>query len=258
MSFYEITVEQRDYFYFSHVKKESETPPHFHGALELLFCVNGAQEVCIGGKTHTLEKGDGCFIDGYVVHSLKPSGAELYAIVGDSHFFQSVFSAFGNAVPPRIFHFENAELLSLLHALHTQKKRSVAGVTETNKGIVKILLAQLYDQIPFVKRKEDKQNSLVAKILQYAADNLTGDLSLAAISSRFGYSHTYLSRVLHRYLCLHWNIYVGNLRARAVHVLLQNDADSSVLDAAFACGFDSLNTFYRAYRRTFGKTPIKK
>ena len=258
MSFYELHVEERNYFYFNHVKKETKTPPHFHGAVEFLFCVDGEQTLSIGGETHTLQKGEGCFVDSYVVHSLQPSGATLYAMVGDTHFFQPVFSAFGDTVPPCYFSFENEQFLSVLYALYQQKKEDAIADSERNKALVKLLLSELYCVVPFVKRKENKQNELVANVLQYASEHYTCDLSLPTIAAQMGYSHIYLSRLLHRYLTMNWNIYVGNLRARAAHEQLQANDGRSVLDVAFACGFDSLNTFYRAYRRMFGKTPHEK
>jgi AraC-like DNA-binding protein len=258
VSFYECNAEQHDYFYFNHVKKENETPPHFHGAIEFLFCVDGKQSVSVGGEVYTLKKGDACFIDEYVVHSLKPSGAELYAVVGDAHFFQPVFSTFGNVVPPCRFHFENTEFLSVLFAFYQHRTSNTAVLSERNNALVKLLLSELYESVPFVKRKENKQNELVASILQYAEENFTHDLSLPTLSAQFGYSRTYLSRMLHCYLDLNWSVYVGNIRARAAHRLSQTDSKLSVLDVALACGFDSLNTFYRAYRRIFGKTPLGK
>jgi len=81
MSFYETRVEQYGYLYFSHVKKDVKTPLHFHGAIEFLFCVDESQDVRIRDESYTLNKGGGCFINSYVMHSLKPSEAELYAIV---------------------------------------------------------------------------------------------------------------------------------------------------------------------------------
>ncbi|MBQ7343445.1 MAG: AraC family transcriptional regulator [Clostridia bacterium] len=258
MSFYESEVEGYGYLYFSHVKKDKETPPHFHSAIELLFCVDGEQDVSVGGEVYTLKKGDGCFVDSYVVHSLKPSGAEMYAVVGDVHFFSSVFSSFGNRVPLCIFKFESTELLETLYALYSKDRADKAGITEINEAIVKILLAELNESGLFTERTKDTQNELVARILQYANDNLRSDLSLSELSLKFGYSSTYLSRILHRYLGMNWNIYVGNLRARAVHAVLSSERDISVLDAALMCGFDSLNTFYRAYRRVFDKAPLEK
>ncbi len=257
MSFYEFSAEQHDYFYFNHVKKEQTTPPHFHGAIELLFCVGGKQELCVGGETRTLEKGDACFIDSYVVHSLRADGAEVYVILADVHFFQPFFSALGEKTPPTLFRFDNPEFLSLLYALHQRNRTFEVGRAETSKAIVQLLLSEICECVPFMERKTDRQNELVANILQYTAEHFSSDLSLGTLASQFGYSRDYLSRLLHRYLGLNWNVYVGNLRASEAHALLRKENGLSVLDVALHCGFESLNTFYRAYRRVFGKTPLK-
>lgn len=258
MSFYESKAEQNDYFYFIYLKKESETPPHFHGAIEFLFCVEGAQSVSIGGNNYTLRKGDACFIDSYTVHSLTPSGATLYAIVGSASFFQPIFSAFHDSVPPCLFRFEDVGFLSLLYSLYQKPFSSAAADTQRNGALVKLLLAQLHECIPFTPRKENKQNDLVTNILQYGVDHFTEDLSLETIAKKFGYSHTHLSRILHRYLNMNWNIYVGNIRCHAAHTLLQSERDATIAEIAFRCGFESLNTFYRAYHRLFGELPVRK
>ncbi|MBO5215985.1 MAG: helix-turn-helix domain-containing protein [Clostridia bacterium] len=257
MSFYEVKAEQRDYFYFCKTIKNAETPPHFHSAIELIFCLNGKQEVCVGGESKILERGDAYFCDSYVVHSLKRSGAEVYVVLGDRAFFQTVFSRFGDKVPSTFFHFEDFDILHVLDDLYRREKKNTAGRAETNKAIIKFLLTELYEKAPFVARKEDKQNELVEKILRYATEHFSKDLSLPAIAKIFGYSRDYLSRVLHRYLSCNWNVYVGGVRARAVNELLQNHKDASVLEIAYKCGFESPNTFYRAYRREFGCTPLE-
>lgn len=258
MSFYEFGAERQDYFYFNYVKKEQTTPPHFHGAIELLFCVEGKQELCVGGETQTLEKGEACFIDGYVVHSLRADGAKVYVILADAHFFQPFFSALGEKTPPTAFRFDNPEFLSLLYALHQRNRAFEVGRVETSKAIARLLLAEICESVPFIQRKTNPQNELVANILQYTAEHFSCDLSLGTLALRFGYSHDYLSRLLHRYLGVNWNIYVGNLRAREARALFEKGEGLSVVDAALSCGFESLNTFYRAYRRVFGTTPLKK
>ena len=258
MSFYEFSAEEQDYFYFNRVKKEQTTPPHFHGAIELLFCMDGKQELCIGGEMRTLEKGEACFIDGYVVHSLRADGAKVYVLLADAHFFQPFFSALGEKTPPTVFHFDNPEFLSLLYALHQRNRAFEVGRAEASKAIVRLLLAEICECVPFIQRKTNPQNELVANILQYTAEHFSCDLSLGELALRFGYSRDYLSRLLHRYLGLNWNIYVGNLRAKEAHALLEKRGELSVLDVALSCGFESLNTFYRAYRRVFGETPLKK
>lgn len=258
MSFYESEVEKKNYFYFNNTLKKQETPPHFHGAIELIFCVNGEQEVCICGEKKILKRGEGYFCDSYAVHSLKPSGAEVYVVLGDKQFFEPVFSAFGGKNPPTFFQFKDFEFLSVLYKLYQKKIQNEGGRVETNKAIVQLLLTRLNETFAFIYRKADKQNDLVAEILRYASEHYADDLSLRIISSRFGYSREYLSRILHRYLGMHWSIYVGGLRARAAHAILNNNPNISVLTVAMQCGFESANTFYRAYHREFGKAPLQK
>lgn len=59
------------------------------------------------------------------------------------------------------------------------------------------------------EKREDKRSILVCEILRYAQANARGDLSLAVLSRRFGYSREHLSRLLHTYLRENWNHYVN-------------------------------------------------
>ena len=84
------------------------------------------------------------------------------------------------------------------------------------------------------------------------------DLSLNALAEKFGYSREHLSRLLHGALQESWNGYIGRLRAKNTHALLTASPELSVLEAAFACGFESSNTFYRAYAKEYGHPPKRK
>ena len=79
--------------------------------------------------------------------------------------------------------------------------------------------------------------------------------NLLALSREFGYSREHLSRILGRYLSEGWNGYVNRLRARRAEEMLSERPGENVLKIAYECGFESPNTFYRAYRREFGKSP---
>ena len=256
MSFYEITSENHNYFYFNKVKKTRETLAHFHSAVELLFCVDGSQEVCINGEKIVLSQGEACFVDSYIVHSVKNSGAYVFAIVGDMNFFQPLFSLFGGT-PPVVFRYENHDFLDVLLGFHHNNDQNGVARDETNEAIVKLVMSDVSRFVTFSKRKEYNQNELVAGVLRFAMDNYASDLSLENIAKRFGYSRDYISRVLHKYLGVNWNVYVATVRAKAVHNLLLANKNRTVLELAFACGFDSANTFYRAYKRVFGKTPVR-
>ena len=254
---YEIQSEYQGYFYFRKGATHLVTAPHFHSSIEMLFCMGGEQELTIAGEKKVLRKGDACFINSYVVHSMQKSDGNNFLFLGDLKFFQPVFHSFGEKRPPRFFRFEDENLLNTLYNLCEKHKDTAYSneSLETFEGVIKILLASVSLQVPFEKQKEHRQTDLVASILQYASEHITSDLSLTALADKFGYSHEHLSRILHHRLGEHWSRYIGRLRAREAHQLLKSNPSLSVLEIATKCGFDSPNTFYRAYQREFGKTP---
>ncbi len=258
MSFYEKEAEKEGYFYF-HKRSAVETPAHFHGAIELHFVESGEQWVTADGEQRLLKSGDACFCDSFSVHQLPPFlGESTYCLIAAKEYFEPAFSLFDNKVPPRFFRFENFPLLRLLHGLCDGKERTSASGRLALEGIVNLLLSEIAQTVPFQPRKKDKQSALVCRILQYAETHVQDDLSLRTVAREIGYSQEHLSRVLHGYLSEHWSAYVNRLRARRAEQLLNASPDCSVLDIAFTCGFDSPNTFYRAYKKEFNKPPRRK
>ena len=256
MSFYETDSEIKGYFYTRKGGTPWYTPPHFHGSVELLFCMHGQQELTVGGEAHTLHMGDACLVDSYTVHSLKKSmDTNLYVFLGDKQYFEPIFNSFNNCIPPTFFRFENEPFLSFLHDLGQDKSQKGAGRYEMSEGICKLLIAEIAKTVPFEKRKTNRQNDLVSSVLHYAAEHLSDDLSLTTLAKAFGYSHEHFSRILHRHLGENWNRYVNRLRVRMAHDALIKNPTTSVLEIAMRCGFESPNTFYRAYRQEYNSPP---
>ncbi len=255
MSFYESSAEENRYFHFQY-RPIKDTYLHFHGAIEFLFAKSAPQEVTIGGETRILQPGEACFCDSFVPHTYRATTDEpAFILVGDKDYFKDVFTAFGGKRPPAFFRFENFPLLSFLEQFCNQTWQNDEGRYESFGGSMKILLSEIAENVPFVPAKTDKQEALACELLRYAEEHLTGDLSLRTVAKEFGYSHEHLSRVLHKYLPAPWNVYVNRLRARHAHFLMKKYPDRSVLDILYSCGFDSPNTFYRAYKKEFGRKP---
>lgn len=255
MSFYELSAEGKGYFHFKH-RAVCETKPHFHGAPEFLFVKSGEQEVTLDGETRILQAGEGCFCDSFTLHAYTPTtDVVAFVLLGEKKYFEETFSAFGDKAPPPFFRFDNFDLLENLCSLCKENRSNPVATQEIFYGSVKILLADLAERVPFQPRKKDRANALVCRILRYADQHHADDLSLHTIAQQFGYSSEYLSRLLHKYLSQTWNTYVNSLRARRADFLLQSQPSSTVLEIAYDCGFDSPNTFYRAYKKEFGYPP---
>jgi len=258
MSFYELPAEGKDYFYF-HLRDKVETTPHFHSAIELHFVKEGEINVIVDGEKRTLRAGDACFCDSFSVHSLSPlSHDRCFVLLGAKEYFEPIFSAFGNKTPPRFFRFERFQELEALYALCKENTQNEAGRYAIYSGAIEILLGLIAKNTPFAPRHQNTQSALVSDVLLYTEKHLFEDVSLSALAKVFGYSREHLSRLLHRQIGEHWNSYVNRQRARQAHLRLKKNADVSVLEIAYDCGFDSPNTFYRAYKKEYGKSPRNK
>ncbi len=91
-------------------------------------------------------------------------------------------------------------------------------------------------------------------LLVYIQSNLDGDLSLAALSQRAGFSSFHLQRTFKAVIGETPKAYTSRLRLErgAFRLLVQ---ESNLLDIALECGFQNPETFIRAFCRRFGKTP---
>ena len=255
MSFYELRAEGNRYFHFQH-RTVKDTLLHFHGAVEFLFAENEPQEVTVNGIKRILQPGEACFCDSFIPHAYKGvSHSTAYVLLGDKEYFKDVFASFGDKRPPTFFRFDNFNLLAVLYELCAKKWENDGGRYETFGGAVKILLSEIAESTPFVDKRIDKQSALMSDLLQYVEEHLREDLSLRTIANVFGYSHEHLSRILHKYLPENWNVYVNRMRARYAHTILKKSPDRSVLEILYESGFDSPNTFYRAYKKEFHKKP---
>ena len=255
-TYYELEAEKDEYYTFEY--RASWAKPHFHGAVEFIFVESGVLEITQDGETRLLQAGDACFTDSFCVHGhVEKSPVKAYVLVGARKFFQPFFEEKGNTTPPAFFVFQDFPLLQTLYALFQRPYAEERDRKQAFEGIVKILLAAIAEKHPFTGRKESKQTALVCEILRYAEENVSTDLSLQALAKRFGYTEEHLSRTLKRYLREGWNAYVNRLRVRRAKEMLEN-GDRTVLEIAYACGFSSPNTFYRAYRAEYGEKPRRK
>ncbi len=256
MELYELRAEDNNYVCFRN-GAPVPTYTHFHGAIEFLFVERGEIQVTLDNETVVLRKGDACFSDSFCLHAYhaeNPKDAAVFVFLGDKTLFERIFATLGG-IPPKFFRFENIDLLRHLCTLYMQND---GGRYATFEGCAYILLAEIAKNYPPLPRKENKQSTLVCKTLRYAQEHYKDDLSLDALARAFGYSKEHLSRLLSKYLRENWNHYVARIRVRKAHEQLLADPAASVLQVALEHGFESANTFYRAYKREYGAPPRRK
>ena len=251
MSYYETPAEKPYYIHFQK-RTVDDTLGHFHSGMELIIVKSGSLVAVTGDEKRTLGPGDVCFSDSFRVHSY--SGTKdltVYAVICDKVYFSRFHTLTKGRTLPSFFRVEDTELIERLFAAYNGS----ACPKLTFEGALDLMLAEFMKSAPLVPRRKNPDEAVICKILRYIEDNLEDKISLEVLSQKFGYSKEYISRLFSKNIGTGTKNYVNELRARRAEQLLQSRKDKNVIDIALACGFESSNTFYRAYKKYYGRLP---
>lgn len=97
---------------------------------------------------------------------------------------------------------------------------------------------------------------LESNILQYIQDHLTDQqLSVTSVAEHFHISATTLQKRMSAICGKTFSAYVESVRMKRAQQLLRESSDT-VQEIARAVGYVNVNSFYKAYKRCFGETPL--
>ncbi|MFI3206281.1 MAG: response regulator [Clostridia bacterium] len=100
----------------------------------------------------------------------------------------------------------------------------------------------------------DRNTLIVEKIYEYINVNISGDLSLAKISSYVSYNDSYVSRLFKKITGNSLSDYISLARIERAKFLLKNSQDS-IQQIAYATGFDTSQYFSNVFKRKTGISP---
>ncbi len=249
MSYYETSAEKSDYFFFEK-RTVDPIPAHFHSRTELLIVETGTICVSVNGERRTLRRGDVCFCDGFSVHAYEDAkDLTAYVLLFDKTCFAGFASRYPDKTFPAFFTFDDFSLLDTLYRHYLSAPDKSLALT----GVCTVLTAEFLKQVSPVPRIAGNGDALICRILDHIERRSEERITLASLSELCGYSREHISRTFSKYVGS-LPQYVNRIRAQKAKALLAQ-GDKTVSETAFACGFESLNTFYRAYRAAFGISP---
>jgi AraC-like DNA-binding protein len=107
---------------------------------------------------------------------------------------------------------------------------------------------------PTVVAARKRTMARLEQILAWLRANYHQPVSLAAIARRFAMRPSYFSDYFRRNLGVTFTDYLMQVRIREATRLLESGQMGST-DAAFACGFNTTASFYRAFKKVTGASP---
>lgn len=239
--------DQQEIFYF---EKPKDVFSHFHEAVEINYALSDVA-VQNNEKTTILSKGQFAFHDSYDIHSNK--NGDIIALILPKKFIADYLSFTKHtSLKEKFFKDDDEEILTLLKKFKDLSQKNELEI----KGLINLLLGRIIAKTSLIKTESDKNSSLIYKVVKYINDNHTNKITLELLSSEFNYSVSHISHTIGTYLSCNLNTYLNKVRLTNFVELTKNSPDK-IITNALAVGFDSLQTFYRNFKKFYGVSPYK-
>lgn len=228
---------------------------HFHRNVEIYGVVKGEVFVTIAGENRTLKEGQIAVIDSFESHSYEIDGeAEIFYFHVGTDYLKVFKSMYHDKRLPRWL---------------LDKKRNVGLIAQINEVIKsgatwselkKIgFICTLFDDIICAYGLLDdthiteRDSDTVSQVVQYIYEHYAEDLTLDTLSKHFYMTPKVFSRKISRSIHCDLRIFISDVRIQKAMQLmsLPENKDKSLEEMAHACGFNSMVTFYRSYKRNF-------
>ncbi len=235
-------------------KTESGTnlsfPPHLHSSFEWITVTEGELQITVEQTTYTLQAGKAMLIFPNQVHTFHtPVHSRHFLCIFSPKLVQAYSKNTANKLPLCNLYVPTAFYVNAM--LRAQEAQTYSDIQI--KGLLYSLCGEFDAQAEYTERKPTA-DGLLAEIFQFVEQNYNKDCSLSALSAHTGYHYVYLSHYFKQCTGLSFTDYVIRYRVNEAIYLLKN-TEQTVLQTAYDCGFDSLRSFNRNFKRTTSLTP---
>lgn len=100
-------------------------------------------------------------------------------------------------------------------------------------------------------------NTMVEDTIKYIQQNYMADIRLVTVAKRMNVSPEHLSRTFKKKTAFGFNEYLTLYRLQRAEQILLNEPGRSIIDVAYACGFNDSNYFSYKFKEQYGISPSK-
>jgi len=241
---------------------ETNYPSHFHKKVEITYMEKGNCLSVINNKNYFAETDDILFISAYHTHSYQTSNDAKRIILCPT---DRIIDDFSSLTGNKIFHFlltnktfNREKILPRLYelnAVHQDRSLDQASKWLISKGLLNIIYGNFYECYHTLLEDQSKHVESLSKILNYIDLHSAEKLTLDDLAKQFGYSKFYFSRFFNSSIGQSLNTYLNNIRIKNFISSYPKQNNLNIMNLALELGFDSMTSFYRAFKNYCGCTP---
>lgn len=245
--------EQRDSEIYMAFNEPLKFPAHLHKEVELVYIKQGYGHGCADGIDCTLTAGDFFIAFPNSVHYYDECQNMNATVIIFSLRWLSGYGDILSKMRPKCPNIKTPpkEAVTLMRILETQAEK---GNDEVVRGLV-LVLGILFDNIELVPHNES-QGYAIDKILTYCEKNYKNEINIDAVARDLCLSPSYISHTFSDKLHLSFRDYINSLRTSDAVAMLKN-GNKNITEIAYDCGFNTIRTFNRAFKKQHGMTPFE-
>lgn len=242
--------------FFPEPLKEQDQALHFHSYLEIYCVVKGNAFVTVCGDNRLLTQGQMVIVSPFENHSCEAVGcAEVFTLCIGSDYIGHLSAVYPNKWLHRWLTEDKANSI-ICDYIRKNITQTLEGESKLQKiGIACQLFFMIVEHYGLREHKEISRQDqlLIAEIVQYIYDNSSEKITLEILAKRFYLSPTFLSKKLRKQIGVDLRAFVNDIRVcKAIRMKdTPEGRNRKIEDIAFACGFSSMSTFYRCYKRNY-------
>ncbi len=248
-------------------------PPHWHDELEIFVLQSGRVQVVIGDSVHTINAGEGCFINGGVLHTFRVDSEE------ECRYHSFVFaSSIVAGAPGSIYDTRYIRPLvergrSYVHMRQTEdmmeflsefdrcfdvcRDEKYGYEFEIRNCLTRMLLCIGRN----MEEIDDSEMPHLVEIrikdmLGWIDRNLKDEITVAGIAGSANICVRECQRIFRQYVHYRPMEYVQRRRVTLAAQMLAT-TDRMITDIALECGFSSVSYFIKQFKLIVGETPVK-
>lgn len=225
--------------------------PHFHNSTEIIFVAGGNFSVYLNGESRILHEGEIAYIDALIPHHTvtrsEVGELECYVLVVSSRYLCGVLGIEENSFGG--FLEKNEGFSKIIEFVRWGYANLSDMNDEIRTGFSTALFGIMKKYHAFLPKQSAKQTQLLLDVMRYIDAHYDAEITLSILASEFGYEKTYLSKVLNRFLGMNLREYLNRYRIGKIARMRRQNPNLTMLEISEMCGFESPNTFYRAYNK---------